>query len=307
MADAAFENRAFADRADALYALPLEAFVAERKRLAGELKKQGDTAGARALEALAKPILSAWLTNQTVRRAAALVKELFAATSALAAAQGTPGAAGDSTRKVQAAAAEQREVVARLTEVAQKIVDEAGMKADAAVIERVANNLRWGAIAGADHAALERGRLVHDVASPGFAAFAEMSLNASPPAPDRAALHAQVEKRPTAPRDDLAERRQAAEKARTAAELERARQRDLAALEHARKETVVARRAHERAEAARAAAEARVTAAEAALETARAAASTASDQHRQAAATLRAREEAETAARAKVEASRDED
>ena len=48
----------------ALYQAPVSSFIAERKRLAGELRDAGDKAGATKLGKLAKPTLSAWVVNQ---------------------------------------------------------------------------------------------------------------------------------------------------------------------------------------------------------------------------------------------------
>ena len=78
---------AFESRVDALYQAPLDAFVAERKRLAGELKREGAPGEAATFLGLGKPTLSAWLTNQTVRRAGDLVRALIDATDAIATAQ----------------------------------------------------------------------------------------------------------------------------------------------------------------------------------------------------------------------------
>jgi hypothetical protein len=47
-----------------LYQAPLASFVADRKRLAGELKAAGDKEGAAALGKLARPTSSAWAVNQ---------------------------------------------------------------------------------------------------------------------------------------------------------------------------------------------------------------------------------------------------
>jgi DNA repair exonuclease SbcCD ATPase subunit len=48
----------------ALYRGPLETFVAERKRLAAELKAGGDKEGAARLAKLGRPSISAWAVNQ---------------------------------------------------------------------------------------------------------------------------------------------------------------------------------------------------------------------------------------------------
>ncbi|HEY0195000.1 MAG TPA: hypothetical protein VGC42_27995, partial [Kofleriaceae bacterium] len=47
-----------------LYQAPVDQFVAERKRLAGELKAAGDKDGAAKLAKLARPPISAWVVDQ---------------------------------------------------------------------------------------------------------------------------------------------------------------------------------------------------------------------------------------------------
>lgn len=50
-----------------LYALPLDAFTANRNARAKQLKADGEHAAAKTLQALRKPSLAAWLVNQLVR------------------------------------------------------------------------------------------------------------------------------------------------------------------------------------------------------------------------------------------------
>src|SRR3954471_6306600 len=47
-----------------LYQAPLASFIAERKRLAAELKSAGDKAGATRVGKLPRPPISAWVVNQ---------------------------------------------------------------------------------------------------------------------------------------------------------------------------------------------------------------------------------------------------
>ncbi|HEY8924551.1 MAG TPA: hypothetical protein VIU64_09230, partial [Polyangia bacterium] len=145
-------SQAFESRVDALYGVPLDAFVAERKRLGGELKREGAPGEAATFLSLGKPTLSAWLTNQTVRRAPELVRALVDATDAIAAAQrgALGGGTGAPPQPLQAAIAEQRRVVARLGEAARAAAAELlpGRGDDA--VDRVENNFRWGAVAGPD-------------------------------------------------------------------------------------------------------------------------------------------------------------
>ena len=62
--DADEETHALSDR---LYALPREEFVAERDKLARQLKRDGDADAAAEVRALRKPTAVAWLTNQLAR------------------------------------------------------------------------------------------------------------------------------------------------------------------------------------------------------------------------------------------------
>jgi hypothetical protein len=65
------------DAAAHLYGVPLTAFVAERKRLVGELRSVGDRPSAAAVGALARPSVSAWVVNQLHRVAADDLDALF--------------------------------------------------------------------------------------------------------------------------------------------------------------------------------------------------------------------------------------
>jgi hypothetical protein len=53
---------------DELYAADLDAFVADRTRLARELKEGGDGEAAAKLAKLKKPTVAAWALNQLARR-----------------------------------------------------------------------------------------------------------------------------------------------------------------------------------------------------------------------------------------------
>ena len=50
-----------------LFAVKLEEFVAERDRLAAQLKAAGDKTGAAALKKLARPTVNVWALNQVAR------------------------------------------------------------------------------------------------------------------------------------------------------------------------------------------------------------------------------------------------
>ena len=60
-----------------LYRAPFDKFVAERKRLASELKAGGDSAGAARLSNVTRPPISAWAVNQLFWQDRKTFDELF--------------------------------------------------------------------------------------------------------------------------------------------------------------------------------------------------------------------------------------
>jgi hypothetical protein len=118
----------YEDAVAALYQAPLDTFVAERKRLAAELKANGDKAAAARLAKLARPTISAWAVNQLFWRARATFDELFAASHRLR--------TGDRT-----AASARREAMARLRSRAIALLGDAGHPAAEATLRRVATSL----------------------------------------------------------------------------------------------------------------------------------------------------------------------
>jgi hypothetical protein len=77
------------DAIDALYALPLEVFTAERDALAKRLRKDKDRDGANAVAKLRKPTAAAWMLNQVAREEPEAVTALLEATEALRQATGS--------------------------------------------------------------------------------------------------------------------------------------------------------------------------------------------------------------------------
>ena len=69
---------AYDDAVRELYQVPLSQFVAERKRLAGELKAQGDASGAKRLLERKRPTVSAWVVNQLYWHARDAFDEMLA-------------------------------------------------------------------------------------------------------------------------------------------------------------------------------------------------------------------------------------
>ncbi len=140
-----------------LYQAAPEAFVAERQRLAAELKANGDKTGAAKVGKLARPALSAWVVNQLWWHARADFEELFATAKQLRAG------------KLSASAAH-RQAVAKLATRAQRLLSEAGHPANDATLRRVSMTLSGLAAAGGFEPD-QPGALAKDREPAGFDAF----------------------------------------------------------------------------------------------------------------------------------------
>lgn len=118
-----------------LHQAPLESFVEQRKRLASQLKSEGDKAGAARLTARGRPPVSAWVVNQLWWQAREDVEALFAATARQR--------AGD-----RAAAAEHRERLARLRSQAAELLRAAGHGVSEGTLRRVTATLAALSVSG---------------------------------------------------------------------------------------------------------------------------------------------------------------
>jgi Skp family chaperone for outer membrane proteins len=158
---------------DALYALPLEAFVGERTRLAAELRRAGDRATAAAIAKAGKPTVSAWAVNQLARREADAVHRLADASAGLRQAQLNAGPGG--REAFVAASAAHRAAMADLRLAAQRILEGGGHAVTPAVLERIARNLR--AMVTSDELAreIQAGRLVRDLPVESFGDLASLA------------------------------------------------------------------------------------------------------------------------------------
>jgi hypothetical protein len=255
----------FAAAADALYGAPFAGFVAERKRLADELKAAGDADGARRLAAINRPPLSAWAVNQLWRKARKQVEALFAA-----------------AREVQGgdlgAAALHRDVLADLRGKAAEVLTADGNAAAEPTLRRITQTLQGLAASGGFEPDAP-GQLTADRDPPGFEALAGLVGAAVPRPPPRVAP--KQEKPKPAPREpgqtaaDRAaaraeeKRRQAEAEAAARARATRRRELELAA-RTAERSFEGAGRELEHAKVALASAQERVATAEAALTEARA-------------------------------------
>src|SRR5215470_16252952 len=118
-----------------LYQVPVEHFLAERKRLAAELRAQGDATGAAQIAKRPKPIMSVWAVNQLYWHARDAFDEMLAAASRLR--------AGDLR-----ATKSHHDAIATLRTRAAVMLKDAGYAASDATLRRVATTLAAIAAAG---------------------------------------------------------------------------------------------------------------------------------------------------------------
>jgi hypothetical protein len=224
---------AYEDAVQELYQVPLSQFVAERKRLAGELKRAGDASGAKQLLGHKRPPVSAWVVNQLYWHARDAFDEVLATAERLR--------EGDLT-----ASAAHRDAIATLRKRAATMLEDAGHNASESTLRRVTMTLSALAAAGGFDPDLP-GTLAEDRDPPGFEAVGiplgdDVEASAAPKA-----AHA------TPARDDgvdeLAKARVKLDKDRAAAEAKQraAEQAEQKRAEDARKRLVGQRHELERA------------------------------------------------------------
>ncbi|MGE0548280.1 MAG: hypothetical protein AB7O24_18225 [Kofleriaceae bacterium] len=145
------------DSVRALYQVPVEQFVAERKRLVADLKASGDAGGAKQLAERKRPTVSAWVVNQLYWHARDAFDELLATAEQLR--------AGDLD-----ATTDHREATAKLRARTISILEDAGHNANESTVRRVMTTLAALAASGGFDPDLP-GTLTADRDPPGFAAI----------------------------------------------------------------------------------------------------------------------------------------
>jgi hypothetical protein len=125
---------------EGLYAEPPEHFVAARKELAARLKEGGDAGASKEAAALRKPTVAAWVVNRLARDRAGDIETLIEAGKNLASAQRTMAAGGGADR-LHEAAGERRRLVDALVRAAASALEDAGMSAARATLDKVSNTL----------------------------------------------------------------------------------------------------------------------------------------------------------------------
>ena len=183
----------------ALYQAPHESFVAERKRLAAELKTTGDLQASARLLKLGRPSISAWAVNQLWWHARAAFDELFETAGQLRAGKLSAGAA-------------HRKVLAKLTVTAEQLLLDAGHGAADATLRRVSMTLAGLAAVGNFDPELP-GALSKDREPPGFEAFGATTFEERPatPQPEPKAKPLSKHEQAQAKQHEAAEKQRAAE------------------------------------------------------------------------------------------------
>ena len=139
-----------ASAAEELYALSPGDFTAARDERAAQARTSGNRDLARAIGALRRPTVSAWLVNQVVREAGDQVGELLALGESLRQAQ--KNLAGEQVRELSA---RRRQLVAGLVAEAKRLAERDGRPAGLQVEREVEATLQ-AALADADAAAAVR-------------------------------------------------------------------------------------------------------------------------------------------------------
>ena len=138
---------------DHLYGVDPEAFVAERKRLARELKDAGDAASADAVAKTRKPTVAAWALNQLARKQRRDVDLLLDAGHRLRQAQ--EGVVGGADRAAfEQAQMTERDALRRLTQHASELLGGASPQA----LAQISSTLRTAAVSEEGRELLARGR-----------------------------------------------------------------------------------------------------------------------------------------------------
>ena len=138
---------------DQLYGVELDAFVAERKRLARELKDAGDREAADAVAKARKPTVAAWALNRLAREHRRDVDLLLDAGHRLRQAQEGVVGGADRTAFEQAQKTE-RDALRRLTQQASDLLGGASAQA----LSQISATLRTAAVSEEGRELLARGR-----------------------------------------------------------------------------------------------------------------------------------------------------
>lgn len=149
---------------DQLYQLPLSEFVKARNELSKRVRAAGDREAAAQIKSLAKPSVSAWAVNQVFWNAPREFEALLASGERLRAAQQAAAGAAE----MRAAGHARRNAAAALLRRAEEILRETSHGVGSDVLRRIEKSLEAAASYGASQPEPGPGRLIEDLAPPGF-------------------------------------------------------------------------------------------------------------------------------------------
>lgn len=173
---------------DELYGASPDDFVAERKRLARQLKDGGDAEAAAEVAKLKKPTVAAWALNQLARQNRRDVDLLLDAGHRLRQTQEGVVGGGDRAAFEQAQKTE-RDALGRLIRQASQLLG----GASAQVLAQIGNTLRAAAVSEEGRELLARGRFTTPLESEGFDVFGGSLPDSPPSRPKRQAEKRQAD------------------------------------------------------------------------------------------------------------------
>ena len=200
---------------DELYGADPDAFVAERKRLAKELKADGRSDDAAHLTKVRKPTVAAWAMNRLARTHRRDVDLLLDSGHRLRTAQAGV-LRGDARETFGQAQRTERDTIGRLVRAAEELLD----GASASVLEQIAASLHAAAVSEGGRELLAAGRFTQPLTLEGFDALAGLAPPPSKrPAKQKPSRDAEELKRARAELNEAKKRLRTAE--RTAYEAHR--------------------------------------------------------------------------------------
>lgn len=157
------------DNVDTLFRLPLAEFTGARNALAAQLKKNGRGAEAADVKALGKPTVSAWAVNQLYWNHREAFDKLIASGERFHKAQSARS--GAQVAEMRVALDARREALTKLSDLAAKVLREAGHNPSPDTIHRITTTLEGVSAYASRDDGPRLGRLTHDIDPPGFESF----------------------------------------------------------------------------------------------------------------------------------------
>ena len=151
-----------------LAAVPPRLFTRERRSLVEGMRAAGDSKAARVVQARRAPTIPIWIANRLAREHSKSLDDLIAAADRLKAAQlGRHKGSGDLAQVMAA----YRASLDRFLDPGRAIVEEAGATNVEQILSRVERTVTAALVGASARAALRRGQLESELASPGFDVF----------------------------------------------------------------------------------------------------------------------------------------